>query len=110
MCCYLIFASVCPMFRKNIVQQIVASVVFGLIALYLGYHGLHGHRGYYAWQEKKITLLQLTKREKSLANKNHILKKQVSLLQENIDLDLLEQYMWKLFRNIDPEKKVILCT
>jgi hypothetical protein len=90
-------------------QQSVAAAIFAMIALYLGYHGLHGQRGYYAWQEKKITLLHLIKREKSLAHKNRVLKKQVSLLQEKIDPDLLEQYMWKNFRTIDPQKKVILC-
>ena len=89
-------------------QQSVAAIVFSLVALYLGYHSLHGLRGYYAWQEKKVIFLHLENQQKDLLNKKHMLQNQANLLQDNIDLDLLEQYMWRLFRNIDPEKKVIL--
>jgi len=53
-------------------------------------------------------LSQLELKEKRLLHKLHALRVKVSLLQENIDPDLMEQYMWLLFRNIDPKKKVIL--
>ncbi len=85
------------------------AAVFALIALYLGHHGLHGQRGYAVWQEKKIILAALEKKEQHVQSKHRILKNKVDLLQENIDNDLLEQYMWLLFRNLDPSKKVILC-
>ena len=90
-------------------RQGMMAALFALIALYLGHHGLHGHRGYAVWQEKKAFLATLEKKSHHLSGKHRILKNKVDLLQENIDNDLLEQYMWLLFRNLDPSKKVILC-
>ena len=89
-------------------SKVITALIFALISAYLGYHGLHGQRGYYVWQEKKQILTQLEIKEKRLLQKLHALRVKVSLLQENIDPDLMEQYMWLLFRNIDPEKRVIL--
>jgi cell division protein FtsB len=85
------------------------AAIFTLIAVYLGHHGLHGKRGYAVWQEKKNVLVALEKKSKYISSKHRLLKNKVDLLQENIDNDLLEQYMWLLFRNIEPYKKVILC-
>ncbi len=92
----------------TMLSKVITALIFALISAYLGYHGLHGQRGYYVWQEKKQILTQLESKEKRLLQKWHALRVKVSLLQENIDPDLMEQYMWLLFRNIDPEKKVIL--
>ena len=85
------------------------AAVFTLITLYLGHHGLHGQRGYAVWQEKKILLAKQEKKSQQLCSKHHLLKNKVTLLKENIDNDLLEQYMWLLFRNLEPSKKVIIC-
>lgn len=93
----------------SMLSKVISVFIFSLISAYLGYHGLHGQRGYYVWQQKKQILTQLETKEKRLLQKLHALRVKVSLLQENIDPDLMEQYMWLLFRNVDPEKKVILC-
>lgn len=89
-------------------SKVIATLIFSLITLYLGYHSLHGQRGYYAWQMRKQELGQLASKERKLLSQCHVLQVKVNLLQDNIDTDLLEQYMWMLFRHIDPEKKVIL--
>ena len=91
-------------------SKVISALIFTLISTYLGYHGLHGQRGYYTWQEKKNILAQLESKEKRLLGKLNTLRVKVSLLQKDIDPDLMEQYMWRLFRTIDPEKKVILYT
>ena len=91
-----------------VLSKVIAALIFSLITLYLGYHSLHGQRGYYAWQEQKKILCLLEDREKRLLSKYHALKIKVSLLQDNVDNDLLEQYMWLLFRSVDPDRKVIL--
>lgn len=88
--------------------KVIAALIFSLISVYLGYHGLHGQRGYYAWQEQKKRIALLELQEKRLTAKYEALQIKVSLLQNNIDTDLLEQYMWMLFRHVDSDKKVIM--
>jgi cell division protein FtsB len=90
------------------VFRLLSSAVFLLIAGYLGYHGFYGQRGYYSWQTKKNQVEVLRKRYQSILFDKETLQNKVSLLQNDIDPDLLEQYAWFLFRYVDPENKVLL--
>jgi len=90
------------------VFRLLSSALFLLIAGYLGYHGVYGQRGYYSWQAKKNQAEVLRKRYQSILFDKETLQNKVSLLQNDIDPDLLEQYAWFLFRYVDPEKKVLL--
>ncbi len=88
--------------------RLISSFLFLMIAGYLGYHGVYGQRGYYAWQEKKIQAAVLKKRCQILLSEKEKLQNKVTLIQNEIDPDLLEQYAWFLFRYLDPERKVLL--
>jgi cell division protein FtsB len=90
------------------VVQLISSVMFLFISSYFGYHAMYGQRGYCAWQEKKIQSVTLKKSCQKALSANETLHNKVSIIQNEVDSDLLEQYAWLLFRYVDPKKKVLL--
>lgn len=75
--------------------------------LYFSYHAVWGNRGYFAWIEKR-KILAAAKRECAKVSevRDQILQK-VSLMQDRVDPDLLEQLAWTLLRRL-PQHKVIV--
>lgn len=86
----------------------ILSLFFLCVSGYLGYHGVYGQRGYNARRvlERKVSAAQKELAELQI-QQTHLAQK-VSLMQKNIDLDILEQLAWNMFRYISPGKKVIL--
>lgn len=78
------------------------------IASYLGYHSIHGQRGYYAWQQRKAQAATLQAEYVQLSLKKEMLLGKVKLMRDKIDVDLLEQYAWTTFQMISPKKKVFI--
>lgn len=76
---------------------------------YFSYHAFHGERGYFAWQQKKVHASALQKELIQFQAVKQSLSRKISLIHTHIDLDLLEQLAWLLFRAIEPNKRVILC-
>jgi hypothetical protein len=85
--------------------------LLGLWALsgYFGAHAILGSRGILVWQEKQERVILLANTLKDLQMQRDRWLQKISLIQDAIDPDLLEQLAWTLFRLIDPQKRVILC-
>ncbi len=75
---------------------------------YFTYCTFYGPRGYFAWQEKKEHWEKVQQNFHQLQVQKKQLSQKIQLMQRDIDLDLLEQMGWQLFRYIEPDKKVIL--
>ncbi len=86
----------------------ISCAFFLSIALYLGYHSIYGQRGYHVRRELEHKVVESQKHLAKLRSQQAQLAQKVALMQKNIDLDILEQLAWTMFRYVSPEKKVIL--
>lgn len=81
---------------------------FFFLSFYFFYHGIYGTRGYIVKKNYQSRLVALNKELHQLSEERDRLANNVALLQRDIDPDLLEQLAWRLFRSIDPHKKVLM--
>lgn len=88
--------------------RVMLPFMLFLFSGYLGYHAFFGSRGYLALQEKRCSCMRLQEQYAALTAAREELQNRVSLVQEDIDPDWLEQYAWLLFRYVRPEKRVML--
>ena len=86
----------------------LAIAFFSMLSFYFGYHAHHGPRGYMAWQSKKKHASHLQAEYAKLSHEKNRLVTKVGLMQEKIDLDILEQLAWSIFRLVDPKKTVMI--
>lgn len=86
----------------------VFSGILWLISLYFLYHALYGQRGYIALLQKREEVQTIHQKDHNLEQQCQALHTKVSLLEDQIDEDLLEQEMWKKLCLLRKDKKVLL--
>ncbi len=74
---------------KNIKDKILIFIPF-LLILYFVLNLLSGNRGLFSYFEKKILLVELEHKKKSLSQEIKELEKLNTLLSDNLDVDYIE--------------------
>ncbi|BDB96397.1 FtsB family cell division protein [Candidatus Hydrogenosomobacter endosymbioticus] len=83
-------------------------VFFAWMFCYFSYHAVYGKRGYIAWIEHKNRISEAKSELDLLSRQRAKLMDKISVMQDDIDKDSLEQLAWEQLRYIDNKKLVIL--
>ncbi|ETZ04879.1 hypothetical protein [Holospora undulata] len=72
------------------------SFFFLGMSMYFSYFSMYGGRGCLIWKEKRALLIHQREKVKFLEKKKEGLERKISLFDQEIDSDLLEQMGWQI--------------